>query len=177
MVFCRLFECKLERGCIHFCRPPTLNLFLCAANLLNKFCVKRSANSRNSQQVSTETPIHKPSWPPISANKLTSYKEHEGLLKSRPVEWKKKDSWLGLFPAQSDFKWYSKWKEAFVSFERAGRIPRELLFILSPETKREWLQKPSINRRLPPSPDGRSFFFLSSLPEMYQGLRVGGGSV
>lgn len=86
--FCRLFECKLERGCIHFCRPPTLNLFLCAANLLNKFCVKRSANSRNSQQVSTETPIHKPSWPPISANKLTSYKEHEGKLKSilRPVE-------------------------------------------------------------------------------------------
>ena len=86
--FCRLFECKPERGCIHFCRPPTLNLFLCAANLLNRFCVKRNANSRNSQQVSTETPIHKPSWPPISANKLTSYKEHEGKLKSilRPVE-------------------------------------------------------------------------------------------
>ena len=141
--FCRLFECKLERGCIHFCRPPTLNLFLCAANLLNKFCVKRSANSRNSQQVSTETPIHKPSWPPISANKLTFYEEHEGKLKSilRPVEQKQ---YRGLV--------------SFLRNQSSNGIPNG--------KKRSWTLSAQdafsgINRRPATPPHQRAFFFLS----------------
>ena len=53
----------------------TSTLLSFTVTLLNMFCARRRTNSKNSQHVSADTPIHRPSCPPMSANKLTSWKK------------------------------------------------------------------------------------------------------
>ena len=83
VAYLRLYS-SYRDACHHiYCRDSTLPAL--AATLLNKLCISSRTSSRTSQHVSTDIPIHRPSWPPMSAIKLTSYKrahthKHEVII-------------------------------------------------------------------------------------------------